>query len=98
MAWYKVVLSHSQIEQEGVLNRLKEQFLKVFMKAADTTDMAMLSDNEYADGRINIYFSPACSPDCDVLIRFYNGIECEAPSRAHSFVLAGDDDVVEMLA
>jgi hypothetical protein len=97
MAWYKIILTHSQIEQEGALNRLKDQFLKVFMKAVDTTDMAILSDNDYESGRISIYFSPACTPDCDVMIRFYNGMECEPPSREHVFVLAGDDDVVDSL-
>jgi len=97
MAWNRIILSHSQIEQEGVLNRLKEQFLKVFMKTADTTDMAVLSDNEYENDRISIYFSPACSPDCDVMIRFYNGMECDPPSRSHTFVLAGDEDVLDTL-
>jgi len=97
MEWNKVVLTYSQIENDGILNRLKEQFLTVFMKAKDTTDMAILSDNDYANNKIAIYFSPASSPDCDVMIRFYGGIPCEPPSRDHTFVLAGDDDVVESL-
>lgn len=95
--WNQVVLSRVQAEQEGVLNRLKEQFLAIYMKAADTTDMAILSDNEFKDDRISIYFSPACSPDCDVMIRFYGGKPSIAPSREHCFVFAGDDDVLDSL-
>jgi len=97
MEWNKVVLTYSQIENDGILSRLKEQFLVVFMKTKDTTDMAILSDNDYTDNKIAIYFSPACSPACEVMLRFYGGIPCESPSRDHSFVLAGDDEVVESL-
>jgi len=97
MFWNKVVFTHSQIENEGMLSRLQDQFLAVFMKARDTTDMALLSDNEYENDNIAIYFSPACSPDCDVMIRFYGGVASEPPSRDHSFVLAGDDEVLETL-
>lgn len=97
MDWHRIILTHAQIEQEGLLNRLKEQFLAVFMKAADTTDMAILSDNDYQHGRISIYFSPACSPACDTLIRFYEATPCDAPSRAGTFVFAGDDDILDSL-
>ena len=97
MEWHRVILTHEQIEQEGVLNRLKEQFLAVFMKVADTTDMAILSDSDYQNGRISIYFSPACSPACDTLTRFYEAIPCEPPSRASTFVFAGDDDILDSL-
>jgi hypothetical protein len=69
----------------------------VFMKADDTTDMAILSDDDYENSRISIYFSPACRPACDTLIRFYNGGPCEPPSRQRSFVLAGDEDALDLL-
>jgi len=97
MYWNQVVLTRVQAEQEGVLTRLKDQFLAIYMKSADTTDMTILSDNEFVDDRISLYFSPACSPDCDVLIRFYGGKVCIPPSREHCFVLAGDDDVLDSL-
>jgi len=95
--WHRIIFTNTQIEQEGLLNRLKDQFLAVFMKTNDTTDMAILSDDEYQNDRISIYFSPACSPACDTLLRFYGAVPCVPPSRGHSFVLAGDDDVVDNL-
>lgn len=97
MDWHRVVFTNEQIEKEGALNRLKDQFLAIFMKTPDTTDMAILSDDDYLNGRIGIYFSPACSPACDTLMRFYEALPCEPPSRVNVFVLAGDDDVVESL-
>lgn len=90
-------MTHDQIEKEGMLERLKNQFLSVFMKASDTTDMAILSDSEYLNGRIAIYFSPACSPDCDTLLRFYEALPCDAPKRSTTFVFAGDEDVLDLL-
>ena len=97
MDWYRVILSEDQIEKEGALNKLKEQFLSVYMKAEDPTDMALISDDEYQNGRIGIYFSPACSPACEVMIRFYSGAICPPPMREESFVLAGDEDVLDSL-
>ena len=97
MEWHRVILSESQIESEGMLNKLKDQFLKIYMKAEDTSDMALLSDDEYLNGRIGIYFSPACSPDCDVMIRFYGGSPSAPPMREECFVLAGDEDVLDSL-
>lgn len=97
MEWYRVILSEAQIEQESMLNKLKDQFLAVLIKAEDTTDMALLSDDEYQNDRIGIYFSPACSPDCDVLIRFYGGTPCAPPLREQCLILAGDEDVLDSL-
>jgi len=92
MEWHRVILSESQIEEEETLNKLKDQFLGIYMKAEDITDMAILSDDEYQHERIGIYFSPACSPSCDVMIRFYEGAPCAPPLREHCFVLSGDED------
>ena len=97
MQWHKVVLTEDQIENEGLLNKLKDQFLAIYMKAEDTTEMALISDDEYQNDRISIYFSPACSPNCDVLIRFYGGTACPPPLRSESFILAGDEDVLDSL-
>ncbi|MGY8814946.1 MAG: hypothetical protein ACKVHQ_09550 [Gammaproteobacteria bacterium] len=57
MEWHRVILSESQIEQKGMLNKLKEQFLDAYMKTEDPSDMALLSDDEYQNERICIYFS-----------------------------------------
>ena len=97
MEWHHVVFTNAQIEEEGILNKLKDQFLAVYMKVADPSDMAILSDDDYKNGRIAIYFSPVCSPDCDTMIRFYGGALCDAPPREHIFVLAGDDDILDAL-
>jgi hypothetical protein len=97
MEWQRLILTHAQIEQEGILSRLKDQFLAIFMKTADTTDMALLSDAQYQNERISIYFSPLCSPACDTLMRFYGAAPCNPPSRGAVFVLAGDDDVLDSL-
>jgi len=97
MEWHRVILSETQIEEEGILNKLKEQFLNVYMKAEDSTDMALLSDDEYLNERIGVYFSPACSPDCDVLIRFYGGTPSPPPMREECFILTGDEDVLDTL-
>ncbi len=97
MEWFRVILSKKQIEEEGMLNKLKDQFLKIYMKAEDSTDMALLSDDEYLNERIGIYFSTACSPDCDVMIRFYGGSPSAPPMREECFVLAGDEDVLDSL-
>ncbi|MGY8814945.1 MAG: hypothetical protein ACKVHQ_09545 [Gammaproteobacteria bacterium] len=42
-------------------------------------------------------FQPACSPSCDVIIRFYGGAPCAPPMREDSFVLSGDEDVLDEL-
>jgi hypothetical protein len=97
MEWHRVILSETQIEQEGMLNKLKEQFLDAYMKTEDPSDMALLSDDEYQNERICIYFSPACSPNCDVIIRFYGGAPCAPPLREQSFILSGDEDVLDEL-
>jgi hypothetical protein len=97
MEWYRVILSEHQIEHEGTLNKLKDQFLSVYMKMDDPADMALLSDDEYQNDRIGIYFSPACSPSCDVIIRFYGGAPCAPPLREECFVFAGDEDVLDSL-
>jgi hypothetical protein len=97
MVWTRVIFSEDQIEHEGIINKLKEQFLSAYMQADDPTDMALLSDNEYQHGRIGIYFSPTCSPGCDVIIRFYGGVPCPPPLREECFVLAGDEDVLDSL-
>ena len=96
MEWQRVILSESQIE-EGALNKLKDQFLSIYMKVEDTTDMAILSDDEYQNERIGIYFSPASSPSCDVMIRFYGGSQCAPPLRGQCFVFSGDEDVLDDL-
>ena len=98
MDWHRVILTQSQIEKEGMLNRLKDKFLEVFMKADDNTDMALLSDDDYQNDRIGIYFSPASYTPCEVMIRFYNGVPCDAPAREEVFVLAGDEDVLDTLS
>ncbi len=97
MGWHRVILTKAQIEQEGILLRIKGQFLAVFMKTSDTTEMAVLSDDDYLNGRFGIYFSPACSPACDTLFRFYDAIPCEPPSRQGTFVFAGDHEVLDSL-
>jgi hypothetical protein len=97
MEWYRVILSESQIEQEGMLKKLTEQYLAAYMKVEDPSDMALLSDDEYQNERIAIYFSPACSSICDVMIRFYGGAPCAPPLRGECFVLAGDEDVLGSL-
>lgn len=97
MDWYRVILSEEQIEKEGALNKLKDQFLSVYMKTDDPTDMALLSDDEYQNERIGIYFSPACLSPCEVMIRFYGGAPCPPPMRTECFVLAGDEDVLDSL-
>lgn len=97
MGWNRVILTNAQIEKDGILLRIKDQFLAVFMKTSDTTDMAVLSDNEYLNGRIAIYFSPACSPACDTLLRFYDAVPCDPPSKQETFVFAGDDEVLDSL-
>ena len=97
MQWSRVIFTEHQIEHEGELNKMKDQFLAAYMKTQDPTEMALLSDNEYQFERIGIYFSPACSPSCDVLLRFYDGAPCPPPMREECFVLAGDEDVLDTL-
>lgn len=98
MGWQKVVLSRTEIEKQQALARLEETFLQAFMKAADTSEMALLSDDDYHQDSISIYFSPVCSPSCDALIAEYSGKECPAPPREGVFVLAGDEDVLDLLS
>ena len=97
MEWHRVILTNEQIEKDAILVRIKDQFLAVFMKTRDTTDMAILSDDNYLNGRIAIYFSPACSPACDTLLRFYEAVPCDPPSRQGTFLFAGDDEILDSL-
>ncbi|MFQ5659328.1 MAG: hypothetical protein ACE5GZ_02810 [Gammaproteobacteria bacterium] len=97
MAWNKVLLTTEQIEEQRVLETLEKRFEKLFIAADGPEDMALLSDNEYKDGRITIYFTPGCSPCCDDLISQYSGEECDPPTIDHVFLLDGNDDALDLL-
>ncbi len=97
MPWKRVSFSVNQIEEDGALNELEDKFEDVFMKADGPSDMAIFSDNEYVNGSISIYFTPGCEPDCSNLIMHYDGEECEAPDIEQVFLLAGNDDALDLL-
>ncbi len=97
MVWRKVILTKTDIETKGALSRLEEEFLQHFMKADDNAEMALLSDDEYQGENISLYFSPRCLPACESLIGQYSGQECPPPAREGVFVLAGDEDVLDLL-
>lgn len=98
MPWHKVQFTYEQIEQERALLELGKKFESIYIKADGPSDMALFSDNEYQDNRINIYFSPGCSPACDHLIGEYNGQECEAPDVERVTIVTGNDDAEDLLA
>ena len=98
MSWHKVQLTYDQIETGRVLQDLSKKFEKIYIDFDGPSDMALFSDNEYQDNRINIYFSPGCSPACDYLIAEYKGQECEAPNVEHVTIVTGNDDAEDLLA
>jgi len=98
MYWKRVSFTVNQIEEDGALKEMEDQFEDLFMEAEDPSDMAIFSDNDYTDGTISIYFTPGCEPDCERLIMFYDGNECEPPRIGSVFLLAGNDDATDLLA
>lgn len=97
MSWHKVLFTFEQIEQERALLELGKKFEQIYITAQGPSDMALFSDNEYQDNRINIYFTPGCSPACDNLISEYNGVECDAPDIEHVSMVTGNDDAEDLL-
>lgn len=97
MAWNRVLLTTSQIEEQHALEHLEKQFEKLFIKAGGPEDMALFSDNDYTDGQIHIYFTPGCNPHCASLISQYSGEECEPPQLSEVFLLDGNDEALELL-
>ena len=97
MSWHKIFLTTGQIENEGLLKKIENQFERFFMEAEGPPDMALFSDNKYSDDHIGIYFTPGCSPDCDDLITRYDGGECDTPPKSDVFLLDGNDDALDLL-
>lgn len=98
MSWHKILFTFKQIEKERALIELEKKFEKIYIDFDGPSDMALFSDNEYHDNRINIYFTPGCSPACDRLIAEYKGVECEAPDVEHVTIVTGNDDSEDLLA
>ncbi len=97
MSWYKVLFTFEQIEQERALLALEKVFEKFYIDADGPSDMALFSDNEYQNNKINIYFTPGCSPACDNLISEYNGEKCQPPNIEHVTLVTGNDDAEDLL-
>ena len=98
MSWMRVTFTVHQIEEDGILVELEDKFEDIFMAADGPSDMAIFSDNDYTDETISIYFTPGCEPDCEDLILFYDGEECDPPDIEQVFLLAGNDDALDLLA
>ena len=98
MPWNRVTFTLKQIEEEGVLNHLEDQFEDIFMEYEGPSDMAIFSDNDYTDETISFYFTPGCEPNCENIILFYDGEECETPDIEEVFLFAGNDDSFDLLA
>ncbi len=97
MPWKRVTFTIDQIEDEGVLSELEDEFENIFMDAKGPSDMAIFSDNDYVDESISFYFTPGCEPDCEDLILRYDGEECEPPDIEEVFLFAGNDDAIDLL-
>jgi hypothetical protein len=98
MSWKRVSFTVNQIEEDGALNELEDKFEDIFMKADGPSDMAIFSDNDYKENTISFYFTPGCEPDCESVILFYDGEECEPPDIEQVFLFAGNDDALDLLA
>jgi hypothetical protein len=97
MSWTKVRLNSEQIEDQLLLDKLRKQFVKLYMVADGPDEMALLSDHKFKDGEINFYFTPACKPSCDQLISQFNGKECDQPTIDQVFLLDGNDYALDLL-
>jgi hypothetical protein len=97
MAWNIVTLTTEQIEEQRALEKLEKQFEKLYIAADGPDDMALLSDNDYTDGKIGIYFTPGCNPLCKDVISQYGGEECDPPTIDHVFLLDGNDYALDLL-
>jgi len=97
MSWQCVSFTIDQIEEQAILNKLKDQFEKLFMEADGPSDMALLSDNNYDGDKISIYFSPGCEIRCEKLLKQYDATECNSPDIEHVFLLTGNDDALDLL-
>lgn len=97
MPWHKVLFTFEQIEQQRALLDLSKRFEKVYIESDGPSDMALFSDNGYQDNKINIYFTPGCSPACDHLIAEFDGQECAAPDVERVSIVTGNDDAEDLL-
>lgn len=98
MPWNRVTFTIEQIEEEGILNEMEDQFETVFMESEGPSDMAIFSDNDYTDETISFYFTPGCEPGCENIILFFDAEECEPPDIDEVFLFAGNDDALDLLA
>jgi len=98
MPWNRVTFSVKQIEEDGILLDMENKFEDVFMEAEGPSDMALFSDNDYINQTISFYFTPGCEPDCENIILFFDGEECEPPDIEEVFLFAGNDDALDLLA
>jgi hypothetical protein len=98
MSWHKVVFTLNQIEKQRALLELEKKFEKIYLDFDGPSDMALFSDNEYQDNKINIYFTPGCSPACDHLLAEYKGVPCKAPDVEHVTLVTGNDDAEDLLS
>ena len=98
MSWMRVSFTVDQIEEDGALKELEDQFDNLFMEAEGPSDMAIFSDNDYTEESISIYFTPGCERDCERLITFYDGEKCEPPDIRTIFLFAGNDDALDLLS
>jgi hypothetical protein len=98
MPWKRVTFTNKQIEEDGILKEMEDQFENIFMEAEGPSDMAVFSDNDYTDDTISFYFTPGCISYCDNLIMIFDGEECEPPDIEEIFLLAGNDDALDLLA
>jgi len=98
MPWNRVTFTNKQIEENDILHDMEDQFETIFMEAEGPSDMAIFSDNDYTGGTISFYFTPGCEPSCENMIIYYDGEECEPPDIEDVFLLAGNDDALDLLA
>ncbi len=98
MPWNRVTFTNNQIEEDGILLDMENQFEDVFMEEEGPSDMALFSDNDYTDDTISFYFTPGCVPNCENMILYYDGEECEPPDIEEVFLFSGNDDALDLLA
>lgn len=97
MPWNRVTFTNKQIEEDGILDEMTDQFESIFMESEGPSDMAIFSDNDYTDDTISFYFTPGCEPDCERLLLIYDSEECEPPDVEGVFLFSGNDDALDLL-
>ncbi|HIE64230.1 MAG: hypothetical protein ABGX83_01860 [Nitrospira sp.] len=95
MKWYKVSLTKDQLANNQA-NKLVGEFQEIYSEEEEPEEMALFSWNDDTEGR-TYYFSPGAVKYVLIILSFYSGSKCDAPSFEEVTLTLGARDAKERL-